>query len=222
MYLYSAVNKKYHNNIVDTNIYHITRTFDSTADKRYSKELNFLKTLWLLNDNVTDEETGELLFSPCWSILDEYNIPDFSSGTKQDYTSRIQYEFQDTPDAIIDNFTIIYYDEYEYIVNYINKINREMLKEKEITGKGKQKNIIDILNLYCYLKYLIALSKNYNHDAHPTIKTLADKLGLGKDTITKYINMLVDMKLITYIKGDFSNKTSNTYLISTEWRNTDE
>ena len=211
--------------MVDTNIYHIARTFDSTADKRYSKELNFLKTLWELNDTVKikKESTGkeEVLFSPCWNILEQYNKPDFSSGTKQDYSARIEYEFQDTSDSINDNFTIMYYDEYEYIVDYINKINREALATKKEGGKSKQKNLIDILNLYCYLKYLIALSISLNHTAHPTIKTLAEKLGLGKDTITKYINILVDMKVITYTKGDFTNKTSNTYLISKEWRKID-
>ena len=29
------------------------------------------------------------------------------------------------------------------------------------------------------------------------------------------------MKMITYTKGDFTNKTSNTYLISKEWRKID-
>ena len=68
--------------MVDTNIYHIARTFDSTADKRYSKELNFLKTLWELNDTVKikKESTGkeEVLFSPCWNISEQYNKPDLS------------------------------------------------------------------------------------------------------------------------------------------------
>ena len=65
------------------------------------------------------------------------------------------------------------------------------------------------------------MSISLNHTAHPTIKTLAEKLNLGKDTITKYINILVNMKMITYTKGDFTNKTSNTYLISKEWRKID-
>lgn len=222
LYLYSAINRKYYNNIVDTNIYHITRTFDLTADKRYSKESNFLKTLLLLNDDISttveDKNGNKKLFefSACWSVI---NFNTTLNNLKIDYSDRIQYEFQDTSDIIQNNFTIIYYDEYEYIINYLTKMNQEIMVTKEVTGKGKQKNMIDILDFYVYLKYIISLSNNYNHEAHPTIKTLAEKMSIGKTTVTEYTNILVNMGMIEYLKGDFSRKSSNVYNLSNKWRN---
>lgn len=206
--------------MVDTNIYHITKTFDNNPDKRYSKESNFYKTLLLLNDDVssidTDNSNNSIEFSACWNICSP-----IIKGKRIDYSDRIQYEFQDVSTAIMDNFTIVYYDEYEYLLDYLNRKNEEISALKESTGKGKKKNIIDILNFYVYMKYIITLSNNYHHSAHPTIKTLSEKLKLGKNTITEYINLLVDMKMIKYTKGEFSTKTSNTYLLSNEWRKED-
>lgn len=217
LYLYSAINKKYYNNVVDTNIYHITKTFDSTPDKRYSKESTFYKTLLQLNNDVfAIDEDGEtyLEFSACWDIFSPITI----KKKRIDYSDRIQYEFQDISSTVIDNFTIIYYDEYEYLLNYLNQKNEETLLLKEATGKGKKKNIVDIINFYMYMKYIITLSNNMKHSAHPTIKTLSEKLKLGKNTITEYTNLLIDMKMIECSKGDFYNKVSNIYTLSNEWR----
>ena len=217
LYLYSAINRKYYNNVVDTNIYHITKTFDSTPDKRYSKESTFYKTLLQLNDDVliTDEEgNSSLEFSACWDIFSPITI----KKKRIDYSDRIQYEFQDTGSVIADNFTIMYYDEYEYLLNYLNQKNEEIMTLKESTGKGKKKNIVDILNFYMYMKYIITLSNNMKHTAHPTIKTLSEKLKLGKNTITEYTNLLIDMKMLNCSKGDFYNKISNIYTLSDEWK----
>lgn len=199
LYLYSAINKRSYNDTIDTNLYHIARTFSNTSDKRYSKEKKFLETLLELTEDVKCEKFS---FSRCFEMITDNYSPE--------YSERIIYKMEDNKKNINDNFTIVYYDEYDYLINFLNQKNNEL---------GRRKNVIDILNFYIYIKKIISINSVLDIPIHLTIKTLSEKNNIGKNTVTEYTNLLRECKMIEIKKGDFETKKSNEYLLSDKWKN---
>lgn len=174
VYLYSAIHcNPNNNNIVDTNIAHISETFAPNEDVRRKIHLKVESVIRLLMSDVED-------FNPYNTTCNTYssipnNIPnadfykeivkgfsacfDGSINENLDKTTRIQYQFLDRNVKMECGFTVMDYDEYFYILNSVTKIN----EDKGKTTKSNKWNIIDLINFYMYLKMRITYFSNVSN-----------------------------------------------------------
>lgn len=222
VYLYSAIHCNPNNdNIVDTNLAHISETFAPNEDVRRKIHLKVEDVIRLLLSDVEDidisEESSEHKeiikgFSACFDgvLID-----------KIDKTTRIQYQFLDRDIKMENGFTMLDYEEYFYLINTITKIN----EDKGKTTKSNKWNLIDLINFYMYLKMRIiyfhntAMAKNsMNITMHDSVIKMASVMKVGNKTITKYTNELIELGLIHTKMGNFREGKSTEYSLSNNWK----
>ena len=226
VYLYSAIHCNPNNdNIVDTNLAHISETFAPNEDIRRKIHLKVEDVIRLLlsdvdDINIANKSSDDLLehkeivkgFSACF---------DGVLADKIDKTTRIQYQFLDRDIRMENGFTMLDYEEYFYLINTITKIN----EDKGRTTKSYKWNLIDLLNFYMYLKMRIvyfhntALAKNsLNITMHDSVMKMASVMKVGNKTITKYTNELIELGLIHTKLGNFREGKSTEYSLSYNWK----
>lgn len=241
VYLYSAVNANMLNNyIVDTNIYHIVETFNPNADSRKGYNRKYLDTIAELHNG------REGVFGGMISVKGEVG--------KLEKSNRLQYYFLGRELKIDNKFVSVDSNEYFYILNKVEennvelnfnemkpnemKVNKKGIKQSNIrnslgtkTLKNEDKhskvtyNIVDLLNLYVYLKNQIEfynyLSQEQDKDIamHESMDSIAKKLKVGPKTVAKYIHQLENMKMIKIVEANYKNKKANEYYLNNEWMN---
>ena len=232
VYLYSAIHCNPNNdNIVDTNLAHISETFAPNEDVRRKIHLKVEDVIRLLSSDVEDvdlsitEENREYIES---ELLHKSEvIKGFSAcfdgalADKIDKTTRIQYQFLDRDIKMENGFTMLDYEEYFYLINTITKIN----EDKGKTTKSNKWNLIDLINFYMYLKMRIiyfhntAVAKNsMNITMHDSVMKMASVMKVGNKTITKYTNELIELGLIHTKMGNFKEGKSTEYSLSDNWK----
>jgi DNA-binding transcriptional MocR family regulator len=116
--------------------------------------------------------------------------------------------FAELYDSLEDNFTMIYDNEIDFILDYCksNKINKYL-----------------IIHLYLYI--LSCINNNKQDEdyklAYPKIETMANELEISENTVLKYIDILKANKLIYYnnvgykiVNGEY--RMTNTYYCRNE------
>ena len=223
VYLYSAIHCNPNNdNIVDTNLAHISETFAPNEDVRRKIHLKVEDVIRLLLSDVEDIDISDEIsehkeviqgFSACFDGI---------LADKIDKTTRIQYQFLDRDIKMQNGFTMLDYEEYFYLINTITKIN----EDKGKTTKGNKWNLIDLINFYMYLKMRIvyfhntAVAKNsLNITMHDSVLKMASVMKVGNKTITKYTNELIELGLIHTKMGNFKEGKSTEYSLSDNWKN---
>lgn len=224
VYLYSWVHQQVHNdNLVDTNIALISETF--APNNKTGLSVRIKDTLKLFGEEVQDYTSPDGSVTPGFSQCVSYR-------TKFDTikpTTRLQYYFLDRDIKHKSQFTIITHQEYNYIIDWIDKYN--FGSETSIPARESQKRIlssIDIINLYCYLKMRIIQYQNFSKNKllttekqtmHESLDTIAKAMSLGPKTVSKYITLLSTMHMIAINdgKGLLRNKI-NIYTLSEAWK----
>lgn len=141
-------------------------------------------------------------FSDKYNCKNEINIKQFSEKNKLDFI------YVEVVNEIIDNFTIIYDDEVDMIL--------ELCQEKNI-------NKYNMIHLYLYI--LSFIKENKTDDdyklAYPSINNIASELQLSEYTVLKYIKELNEAEILYYdgvgykiINGEY--KMTNTYYCRTQ------
>lgn len=222
VYLYSAIHCNPNNdNIVDTNLAHISETFAPNEDVRRKIHLKVEDVIRLLLSDVEDIDVSEE-FSEHKEIIKGFSACfDGVLIDKIDKTTRIQYQFLDRDIKMENGFTMLDYEEYFYLINTITKIN----ENKGKTTKGNKWNLIDLINFYMYLKMRIiyfhntAMAKNsMNITMHDSVIKMASVMKVGNKTITKYTNELIELGLIHTKMGNFREGKSTEYSLSNNWK----
>lgn len=209
LYIYSAINNNiYYSNMVDTNINLIADTF---GPNQRSVQTKFKIALeYLLKDNINFSTP----FQPVNFSIEK--LPVISKS------SRLQYIFLDRSSEMDDYWIKFNFDEYYYLL-------------EKVTPNSKY-NIIDLFNLYTYFKYKIILytkaqakvKKEKNPyitlSMYESLSTICKHTKFSRNTLSKYINQLVELKMIRVKKGKLKpnstvEKTSNEYSLSSEWKN---
>lgn len=224
LFLYSAFNSnKSNNNIVDTNLIHISETFYPFNPTNTSHITSIAQSLYYLNSNYSlSNFTGQ------HSIL---------SNPLISKTKRLVYQFSPALSKATNKSTLssrqwtkITYNEYNYILDVTTHLNL-------IAGKTIY-NTIELLNVYCFLKMKISLSENLiksnfsqedialspsllTFSYSCSIQHLAKHTNLSKNTISKYLNQLEELQLIHIKRGQFlpnsTEKENNQYGLSSTW-----
>ena len=117
---------------------------------------------------------------------------------------------------ITDNYTEIYYKEYEYLLNILFDYKKN--HRKKINGailfliyfSLKNLNKIDQMIKQAQGIY----DRKFNHVSR---KTLTDRTNVPEGTIDNYIKILESYGLLEIKKGNYSNKKANEYKILKPW-----
>lgn len=230
LYLYSAINNNpFQENIVNTNIALISDTF--APDQR----LVPMKFKASLSSLINEEQES---FSPPLQLLYASGIKIDAKAnpaeeiTKISNSAHLQYMFLDRDIKMDNNWTLLYFDEYFYL------LNATVQRKQTITKQKRAKyNTIELFNLYMYFKHKIQLysltqsklrrelNSNITCEMHESLETICKNTNLARNTLTKYINQLSDLGMLNISKGkynakdkDANVKTPNTYTLSNEWR----
>jgi hypothetical protein len=166
VYLYSAIHcNPNNNNIVDTNLAHISETFAPNEDARRKIHLKVENVIRLLLDDVDDVNSirdinsmGDMNEVNDVECDDECNddecndkyiasnkiiVHGFSAcfygelESKIDKTTRIQYQFLDRDVRMENGFTMLNYEEYFYLLNTVTKINENLKKNENMDKLDK-------------------------------------------------------------------------------------
>lgn len=220
VYLYSAIHCNPNNgNIVDTNLAHISETFAPNEDSRRKIHLKVEDVVRML---LTDVEDYEYEYEDKKYKLEGFSAcfaGDVSEGV--DKTTRIQYKFLDRDVKFENGYVVLDYEEYFYLLNKITDIN----SEKGKTTIGNKWNLIDLINLYMYLKMRIIYYENTakakNTTAitmHESVDKISRILGVGNKTISKYVNQLVELGMICTKLANYKEGKSTVYNLSDKWK----
>lgn len=208
VYLYSAIHMDInHNCLVDTNLVHIIETFNPNEDVRKGYHKKYDEVLNLMLSGLSDN------FSECI----ELKSPKSNNIQLISKTERLQYYFLDREVQYDGNFIQLDYNEYFYLIDSITEINNK-------SDTTKKWNLVDLINFYIYLKMQILLyeylakEKKKNLVMKESISTLADIMKVGKKTITKYTNELIELGMIEIKVGSFMENKSTEYYLSNKWK----
>lgn len=195
LYMYSSA----FNNII-TNVENISLFYEKTSDKRYSKINDYIFCLKLLNSDI---EINDKIVSS--KIID---INTLIKNTK-DYKNLMNITIEINNQTIKDNYTILYYDEYEFLLyivdEYKNKYNKKI-------------NISCLINIYLILKMHISKNNNLEKNSSFSYTFLEEKMGYTNKTISNYLNILQEYKLIKITSGNYKERIKNVYILSNDWR----
>ena len=214
VYCYILFNKNLENKVT-TNIDIISNLYDLTFDKRYSRKEEYKLGLNDLSIDINFELNNE--------DITLYRSIDI---VQNDEDSNILIVEIDNRRNIINNFTILEYKEFQYIIGYLynrNKIiyaNRKN-KTREDSSNNlnnlKKINSIILFNIYLYLKMIINKNSFFEKTTTISINKLSEITNTSRKIITQYINILEDLGLIKVIKQN-KVKTANIIELSNDWR----
>ena len=197
VYMYSFTRKSSVNpiepNMVETTLGLMSEIFCPNEDSRRGIGNKIGEALNILYNGVEGK------FSPVVSLCDTEDLIDFIQYTK---SSLLRY----TVDRVQSRtgFLKLNYDEYFKLEN----LNREL------DEKGKCiYNIVELINLYVYLKSRASLYCNINEKKygkyiginntkiHDSISTISNELGIGNKTCAMYLNQLEKIGMIRIFRG---------------------
>jgi len=225
LYIYSAINTNpYNSNIVDTNLIHISETFSPSNASSPSKFAASFKTL--------SDESQEEFSCPLQLICSPLCPSNSHSNPQLSKTSRLQYIFLDRDTQMDSQWTKLTYDEYYYLISAVESNNSSN------TSPNNKMNLIELLNLYLYYKQKIQLytytqtklQSQHNNpfikvSMHESLDTICKNTSLSRNTLTKYTNQLVSLKMISVNQTTQTTQSpnnhkqpTNKYQLSTAWK----
>ena len=243
LYLYSGTHAEvYNNNNFSFSLSFITSYFMSLQKRRgyinkfndglqvllYGDEKNGVSNSFELEmgNEIDNENDYNSIFNKNErNIFDKNENPIFDkNGNKNpifDKNEIITVRILDREVQIVNGWTPIYFDEFYYIINSV--------KQRNIGLSGKEEwNLIDLINIYCYIKYQIMIHRiinqtqgvqsthgNQNKQVIPSIpyilnlKKISKLSGLGEKTIVKYIKELDELELVSVLnESQYRKKNS--------------
>ncbi len=75
-----------------------------------------------------------------------------------------------------------------------------------------------MINIYFYIYKLYVFNKNMNQKTYVSSTTLSNLLRASNSTISLYINILQELKLLAVKKGSFKSKQATIYVIINKWQ----
>ena len=246
VYLYSGIRaNQYNNYVVDTNILHIVETFNPHEDKRKGYNSKYIDTIQTLARGVEGEFSGCIQLKCNQEFKDGNAYAEFYNKLVDgiNKNDRLEYYFLNREINMINKFTIIDSDEYFHLLNSITEINFNIMNntDSQVTNSqvtnsqivesefiesqfNKKWNLVDLINLYVYLKMqieffaMLSKEKGTQIGMKESIETIANKMGVGTKTISKYINELVKLNMITLNTYQSGHKKVVEYILSNSWR----
>ena len=214
VYCYILFNKNLENKVT-TNIDIISNLYDLTFDKRYNRKEEYKSGLKDLSIDIGFKLNNE--------DITLYRSVDI---IQNDEDSNILIVEIDNRRNIVNNFTVLEYKEFQYIIGYLynrNKIIYANRKNKTIEDSSnnlsslKKINSIILFNIYLYLKMIINKNSFFEKTTTISINKLSEITNTSRKVITQYINILEDLGLIKVIKQN-KVKTANIIELSNDWR----
>lgn len=106
---------------------------------------------------------------------------------------------------------------------YTIKNNKKLLELRESFNISEYHktctiNFTTMINLYFYIYKLYVFNKNMNQKTYISSTTLSNLLKASNSTISLYINILQELKLLIIKKGSFKNKQATIYIIINKWQ----
>lgn len=158
---------------------------------------NTNRTKYIIDTLKYFEEKDIFFFSDYYNCKNQINIEQYSNGNK------LNIIYAELMDEITGDFTIIYDDEVDLIL--------EICQQNNI-------NKYNMVHLYLYILSFIKENKQ-DEDyklAYPSINNISEALGLSEYTILKYIKVLKEQNILYYdsigykiVNGEY--KMTNTY-----------
>lgn len=211
-YLYANVNANYaDNNIVDTNISLIQNTVAN-----YGRKFTHVNKI---RNNLKYLGSKEVRY-----IEYRYKIDNARENT------RLQFYVNPLKDDVEGGYTIFDFDEYHYLVDLA--YNQQITKDDD----KRSYNTTNLINLYAYYKmrimqYQAMNSNGEDHYMNESHKTMARKFHKSNNTISGYVNKLVELGMLKRVEEEvsrpgeaFSRKKKKTetvirgYTLSDKWR----
>jgi len=167
------------------------------CDRLDATTRNTNRTKYIIDTLKYFQDQQILFFSNKYNCIDELNIEEFVTTNKMDMVFAELYE------GFKDNFTMIYDNEIDFILEYCkkNKINKYL-----------------IIHMYLYILSCIDNNKQ-DEDyklAYPSVEKIANELEISENTVLKYIDVLRENKLLYYnnvgykiVNGEY--RMTNTY-----------
>ena len=214
VYCYILFNKNLENKVT-TNIDIISNLYDLTFDKRYSHKEEYQSGLKDLSIDINFSLNNE--------DITLYRSVDI---IQNDEDSNILIVEIDNRRNIINNFTILEYKEFQYIIGYLYNRNKIIYANKKNKTKEdssnnlnnlKKINSIILFNIYLYLKMIINKNSFFEKTTTISINKLSEITNTSRKVITQYINILEDLGLIKVIKQN-KVKTANIIELNNDWR----
>lgn len=211
VYCYVLFNKNIENKVT-TNIDIISNLYDLTFDKRYSRKEEYKSGLKDLSIDIVFKLNNE--------DITLYRSIDI---IQNDEESNILILEIDNRRNIVNNFTVLEYKEFQYLIGYLYNRNKKIYADRknktiENSNSGLKKiNSIILFNVYLYLKMIINKNSFFEKTTTISINKLSEITNASRKVITQYINILENLGLIKVIKQN-KVKTANIIELSNDWR----
>ena len=238
------------NRYVETSISMIQQTLapHTEPSRMYGKIKETLEVLWTGSD---DFRVGNKEFSGIFPQIDyKVYFLNIKPTTMLQYYSHVGLKAQQ---GHVYGYTLITADEYYYLLESVTRWNNycsfaapvvedgyilsfdcaKKVDADRSPGAKKKLDFCTILNLYCYLKMQIKAFDNIRNSnpisnqelyMREGIQAIAEKLGKTNRTITRYIQLLVNLGMIgingnprTRNSGDFIANVPTKYWLSDSW-----
>lgn len=225
IYLYMLMNKSSNNKVIVT-LDTIKYLYDYLTDTKWNKtnrNKDYLDGLNQLCKNITYEE---LNLKP--SNENENNIFLHQSIEILEYIEDLNLFFLkiNNYSNILNNFTVIEYKEYEYLVQCCQLLNKKYINSKtnskintknntvtntlinttEEKTKIKKLNSALLFNIYFYLKKTITRNNFFQNNTYLAYSRLSKICSISNNTLQTYLNLLEDLNLIKIIRTKNHNK----------------
>ena len=211
VYCYILFNKNIENKVT-TNIDIISNLYDLTFDKRYSRKEEYKSGLKDLSIDIDFKLNNE--------DITLYRSIDI---IQNDEESNILILEIDNRRNIVNNFTVLEYKEFQYLIGYLYNRNKKIYADRknktieDSTSSLKKINSIILFNIYLYLKMIINKNSFFEKTTTISINKLSEITNTSRKVITQYINILENLGLIKVIKQN-KVKTANIIELSNDWR----
>lgn len=237
-YLYGMIHAEVYNeyycslNLSFLLSYYVSPTKRKRMSNQFVKGLNIL-----LYGNSNSKNENEKNENKDNETLENSFQLKYERDKNLDFTTNeiITFKVIDREVNIVNRWTGVYFDEYYYLVNEVNERNYG------VSGKNEW-NLIDLINLYLYLKMKINQNDNMSNIRSASIPYIysfesfskmykngksnndndnnLNVTGIGSKTITKYLNQLQELGLIKILSEKQYNKlkeATNKSRINNQW-----
>lgn len=211
LYLYLYMKSNNQGEIIFT-LETLSELLELTYDKRSTKIEEYINLLNLISNDIiinNDIYASKILD---FDIILHHDKENKEINNKDLINCKLDILNED----IKDNFIKLYYDEYTQLC----KIPLLYIK-----NKNKRLNQSTLINIYMYLKYIINLKKSFGkkntEDFEISTLNIAKNTNLNRKTVTSYLNILKDYKMITITQGDYNfdknEYNCNKYNLNKNW-----
>ena len=204
-----------------TNIEFLTMLGEINEITTKAKRQEYKNNLLLLNNDIL-KENGEIYLSKLLNInclLNKNNTTNTMLELSNiNYNTLIEIKSELNYSDIKDNYTVLYYDEYNYLYNCLANY------------KNNHRNKINygtLVNLYMFLKmqstmfYNINTKNGYkdNKIYYLSRKRISLYTGIPEGTVENYLKILEEFNLIEIKKGSNIYHKANCFRMLTPWEN---